>query len=103
MLDLGKGPWPLLTLFGGRLRHDSAVSELVKLWRADLAKTNRKAAAALADPAEYPNLFEEDFELVRRDTARDRRTGQKRTRPQPRHKAFRGTTCPASRVPSPVL
>lgn len=35
----------------------SRMSECVKLWKAKLAKTNEKAAAALADPEEYPNLF----------------------------------------------
>jgi len=37
----------------------SKVSEVVALWKEDLGKVNPKAAAALADPAEYPNLFPE--------------------------------------------
>jgi coatomer subunit beta' len=37
----------------------SKVSEIVSLWRNDLKKVNQKAAEALADPEEYPNLFED--------------------------------------------
>ncbi|XP_051197724.1 coatomer subunit beta'-1 isoform X2 [Lolium perenne] len=37
----------------------SKVSEIVALWRKDLIKVNPKAADSLADPAEYPNLFED--------------------------------------------
>ncbi|KAK6148876.1 hypothetical protein DH2020_016401 [Rehmannia glutinosa] len=37
----------------------SKVSEIVGLWRKDLNKINQKAAESLADPEEYPNLFEE--------------------------------------------
>ncbi|XP_009786504.1 coatomer subunit beta'-2-like [Nicotiana sylvestris] len=36
----------------------SKVSEIVSIWRKDLSKVNQKAAEALADPEEYPNLFE---------------------------------------------
>lgn len=36
----------------------SRTSEILKLWKAELALTNPKAAAALADPSEYPNLFD---------------------------------------------
>ena len=32
---------------------------VVGLWREELGKTNPKAAQALADPAEYENLFPE--------------------------------------------
>eukprot|EP00271_Cylindrocystis_brebissonii_P010156 TRINITY_DN26257_c0_g1_i1.p1 TRINITY_DN26257_c0_g1~~TRINITY_DN26257_c0_g1_i1.p1 ORF type:complete len:919 (-),score=227.95 TRINITY_DN26257_c0_g1_i1:1148-3904(-) len=35
----------------------SKVSDVVGLWRADLKKINQKAADALADPADYANLF----------------------------------------------
>ena len=35
------------------------VSRIMKLWQADLSKTNKKAAEALADPLEYDNLFPE--------------------------------------------
>lgn len=31
--------------------------QMVKLWREDLGKVNQKAAEALADPAQYKNLF----------------------------------------------
>ncbi|KAL3840909.1 hypothetical protein ACJIZ3_025500 [Penstemon smallii] len=37
----------------------SKVSEIVALWRKDLNKINPKAAESLADPEEYPNLFED--------------------------------------------
>ncbi|KAL3366453.1 hypothetical protein AABB24_011235 [Solanum stoloniferum] len=36
----------------------SKVSEIVAMWRKDLNKVNQKAAEALADPEEYPNMFE---------------------------------------------
>ncbi|KAF0902999.1 hypothetical protein E2562_022628 [Oryza meyeriana var. granulata] len=37
----------------------SKVSEIVSIWKKDLQKVNSKAAESLADPAEYPNLFED--------------------------------------------
>jgi coatomer subunit beta' len=37
----------------------SKVSELVSIWRNDLSKVNQKAAESLADPEDYPNLFED--------------------------------------------
>ncbi|KAJ0528081.1 putative transcription factor WD40-like family [Helianthus annuus] len=37
----------------------SKVSEIVALWRKDLNKVNQKAAESLADPDEYPNMFED--------------------------------------------
>ncbi|KAJ8553374.1 hypothetical protein K7X08_024052 [Anisodus acutangulus] len=36
----------------------SKVSEIVAIWKKGLSKVNQKAAEALADPEEYPNLFE---------------------------------------------
>jgi hypothetical protein len=45
----------------------SQVSRVVKLWRESLEKVNKKKAAeALADPAEYENLFP-DFKHVCND------------------------------------
>ncbi|XP_076911658.1 coatomer subunit beta'-2-like [Bidens hawaiensis] len=41
----------------------SKVSEIVALWRKDLNKVNQKAAESLADPDEYPNMFE-DWQLA---------------------------------------
>uniref|UniRef100_A0A804QQX2 COPA/B TPR domain-containing protein n=1 Tax=Zea mays TaxID=4577 RepID=A0A804QQX2_MAIZE len=38
---------------------DSKVLEIVAIWRDDLSKINPKAAESLADPSEYPNLFED--------------------------------------------
>jgi len=35
----------------------SHISSAVALWRKDLEQVSERAAAALADPAEYPNLF----------------------------------------------
>ncbi|CAB4303182.1 unnamed protein product [Prunus armeniaca] len=35
------------------------VSEIVAIWRKDLSKVNPKAAESLADPEEYPNLFDD--------------------------------------------
>ncbi|KAJ0959736.1 hypothetical protein J5N97_000582 [Dioscorea zingiberensis] len=37
----------------------SKVSEIVAIWKNDLHKVNLKAAESLADPEEYPNLFED--------------------------------------------
>ncbi|XP_024113944.1 coatomer subunit beta' isoform X3 [Oryzias melastigma] len=37
----------------------SQVSRVVRLWKESLSKVNKKAADALADPAEYSNLFPE--------------------------------------------
>lgn len=37
----------------------SKVSEIVAIWRNDLSKVNPRAAESLADPADYPNLFED--------------------------------------------
>lgn len=37
----------------------SKVSEIVAIWRNDLSKVSKKAADSLADPEEYPNLFED--------------------------------------------
>ncbi|ACO68820.1 predicted protein [Micromonas commoda] len=43
--------------FMSRTYAPSKVSNVVELWKADLALVNRKAADALADPTEYKNLF----------------------------------------------
>ncbi|XP_009388663.1 coatomer subunit beta'-1 isoform X1 [Musa acuminata AAA Group] len=37
----------------------SKVSDIVSIWKKDLNKVNPKAAESLADPEEYPNLFED--------------------------------------------
>ncbi|XP_020398788.1 coatomer subunit beta'-1 [Zea mays] len=37
----------------------SKVLEIVAIWRDDLSKINPKATESLADPSEYPNLFED--------------------------------------------
>uniref|UniRef100_A0A2N9FTN9 Coatomer subunit beta' n=1 Tax=Fagus sylvatica TaxID=28930 RepID=A0A2N9FTN9_FAGSY len=41
----------------------SKVADIVDIWRKDLNKVNPKAAESLADPNEYPNLFE-DWQLA---------------------------------------
>ncbi|KAL5572692.1 hypothetical protein UlMin_022289 [Ulmus minor] len=37
----------------------SKVSDIVTIWRNDLSKVSKKAAESLADPEEYPNMFED--------------------------------------------
>jgi coatomer subunit beta' len=44
--------------FMARAYAPGRVSEMVGKWKSDLHKVNSKAAEALADPAEYPNLFD---------------------------------------------
>lgn len=44
--------FPILGVFG-----PSQISRAVSLWRLDLKQISDRAAASLADPAEYPNLF----------------------------------------------
>eukprot|EP00286_Rhodomonas_abbreviata_P002203 CAMPEP_0181345854 /NCGR_PEP_ID=MMETSP1101-20121128/32989_1 /TAXON_ID=46948 /ORGANISM="Rhodomonas abbreviata, Strain Caron Lab Isolate" /LENGTH=841 /DNA_ID=CAMNT_0023457873 /DNA_START=220 /DNA_END=2744 /DNA_ORIENTATION=+ len=41
----------------------SQVTEMVRVWREELATLNARAAESLADPAAYPNLFP-DFDLA---------------------------------------
>lgn len=43
--------------FFARTYLPSQISRVVALWKDELKKTNEKAAQALADPAEYENLF----------------------------------------------
>lgn len=43
--------------FFARTYMPSQISRVVALWKDELKKTNEKAAQALADPAEYENLF----------------------------------------------
>ena len=50
---------PEAAMFARTYSPDS-MSSIVKLWKADLEKKNRKKTAeSLADPAEYANLFNE--------------------------------------------
>jgi coatomer subunit beta' len=55
-LLVGCGRLPEAAFFA-RTYAPSRVAEVVKLWQADLAKINPKAAESLANPEEYPNLF----------------------------------------------
>lgn len=57
--------------FFARTYRPSRCSEMLQLWKADLSKVNARAAEALADPAEYPNLFP-DWEVA---MAADRQSG----------------------------
>ena len=66
--------------FMARTYAPSKVSEVVALWKADLAKVNKKAAEALADPEEYKNLFP-DFDLALRAEQEVRRKAQARREP----------------------
>ena len=54
LLDTGR---PSEAAFMARTYKPSRVSDIVAIWRADLAKVNEAAANALADPMEYENLF----------------------------------------------
>lgn len=45
-------------------------ARIVKLWKEDLAKVNKKAADALADPSEYENLFPEFQEALQAEQVR---------------------------------
>jgi coatomer subunit beta' len=45
--------------FFARTYRPSRISEVVSLWRVDLADVSGKAAESLADPVEFPNLFPE--------------------------------------------
>lgn len=45
--------------FFARTYAPSHMSRIVQLWRAELAKKNEKTAMAIADPEEYPNLFDQ--------------------------------------------
>lgn len=49
----------------------SQVPRIVKLWKEDLAKTNKKAADSLADPTQYSNLFPDIQEAIRAETVVD--------------------------------
>jgi coatomer subunit beta' len=44
--------------FMARTYAPSRVSEIIELWKSDLSKVNKKAAEALADPANNLELFE---------------------------------------------
>ena len=55
--------------FFARTYLPSEISRVVGLWRESLAKTNKKASEALADPTEYENLFpglRENFQVKSR-------------------------------------
>ena len=51
--------------FFARTYLPSKISQVVKLWREELKKTNEKAAQALADPSDYENLFQGYQDLLK--------------------------------------
>jgi len=65
--------------FFARTYMPSRITEIVKLWQKQLAKNNKRAAEALADPDQYPNLFP-DFELAKKV---EREVSAAREIPQP--------------------
>jgi coatomer subunit beta' len=71
--------------FMARTYMPSRMSQVVGVWKEDLAKVSTRAAKALADPAEYPNLFP-DLETALEVEAY--------------FKANRGALPPAERYPS---
>jgi coatomer subunit beta' len=65
--------------FMARTYAPSRVSEIVQLWKSDLSKINKKAAEALADPAEFANLFPNfDEALALEEEVRKQRMSSKR-------------------------
>ena len=65
--------------FMARTYAPSRVSEIVQLWKSDLGKINKKAAEALADPAEFANLFPNfDEALVMEEDAKKTKMSSKR-------------------------
>lgn len=48
----------------------SHVHRVVQMWKEDLAKTNKKAADALADPTQYGNLFPDIQEAIKAEEVR---------------------------------
>ena len=54
LVDTGRIPE---AAFMARTYMPSLMSGVVALWKEDLAKVSTRAAQALADPGEYPNLF----------------------------------------------
>ena len=72
LLDTGRVPE---AAFMARTYMPSQIGRTLELWKTDLKQVNENAAAALADPAKYPNLFPdldwalkvEDIFLARRD------------------------------------
>ena len=51
---------------------DFSFARIVKLWKEDLGKVNKKAADSLADPSEYENLFPEFQEALQAEQVRFR-------------------------------
>ena len=61
--------------FLARTYKPSQASELVGLWRENLAKVSKRAAESLADPAQYPNLFP-NLEVAMQAMSVELRTGR---------------------------
>lgn len=57
--------------FMARTYAPSQVSKVLDLWKNDLKKVNEKAAEALADPFQYPNLFPQFDAAIKAEERRD--------------------------------
>merc|ERR1719408_18657 len=55
LLSAGRAPE---AAFFARTYKPSKISEMVRLWKSSVASINAKAADSIADPVDYPNLFE---------------------------------------------
>jgi len=55
LLSAGRAPE---AAFLARTYLPSRMSDMVKVWREELSKVNPKAAESIADPLDYPNLFD---------------------------------------------
>lgn len=55
LIDAGRAPE---AAFMSRTYAPTRMSDMVKVWRQELGKVNSKAAESIADPLDYPNLFE---------------------------------------------
>eukprot|EP00698_Gefionella_okellyi_P014406 TRINITY_DN4000_c0_g1_i1.p1 TRINITY_DN4000_c0_g1~~TRINITY_DN4000_c0_g1_i1.p1 ORF type:complete len:1006 (-),score=194.58 TRINITY_DN4000_c0_g1_i1:214-3231(-) len=62
LVETGRAPE---AAFLARTYKPSRISDVVKVWRESLLKVNPRAAEAIADPVDYPNLFSDiDVALV---------------------------------------
>jgi len=76
LLDAGRAPE---AAFMARTYAPSRISDMVKVWREELAKVNPKAAESIADPLDYPNLFEGlDYALKAEEWLKEHRCTRRR-------------------------
>ena len=57
-------------------------ARIVKVWKEDLGKVNKKAADSLADPSEYENLFPEFQEALQAEKVTVKLRANKRNNSQ---------------------